>query len=109
MIDNLFSGQFGSPLFSIPGFVSFIIATVLAILDSVGDYYACARVSRVPPPPGHAVNRGILIEGVCTFFNGVLGCGNGTNSYGGNVGAIGVTKVTVTCFKQLHPNITGIQ
>ena len=65
----------------------------MSIFDSIGDYYACAKVSRVPAPPLHAVNRGILIEGICTFFSGTFGCGHATSTYGGNIGAIGLTKV----------------
>ena len=26
-------------------------------IESVGDYYACARLSGAPPPPPHAINR----------------------------------------------------
>jgi nucleobase transporter 1/2 len=65
----------------------------MSILDSIGDYYACAKVTRVPAPPKHAVNRGILIEGICTFLSGAVGCGHATSTYGGSIGAIGVTKV----------------
>jgi solute carrier family 23 (nucleobase transporter), member 1 len=37
--------------------LSGIIATTV---ESVGDYYACAKVAGAPPPPLHAVNRGIF-------------------------------------------------
>lgn len=46
-----------------------------------------------PPPPVHAINRGIGIEGIGTVLAGLWGSGNGTNTFGENVGAIGVTKV----------------
>lgn len=46
-----------------------------------------------PPPPVHAVNRGIGIEGVGCILAGMWGSGNGTTSYSENIGAIGVTKV----------------
>ena len=37
-----------------------MLAGVLAsMVESVGDYYACARISQVPPPPMHAINRGM--------------------------------------------------
>ena len=94
----LFLGQFGKIDFSVSVFLGFLIATFTSILDSVGDYYACASTCRVPPPPSHAVNRGIAVEGFCTAIAGFLGCGLGTTTYGGNVGAIGVTRVT-TYFK----------
>lgn len=46
-----------------------------------------------PPPPVHAINRGIGFEGLGTVLAGIFGSGNGTNTFGENVGAIGVTKV----------------
>ena len=60
--NNLISGQWGGFGYRIPAFVSCLIAKVMVILDSIGDYYTCAKVSNVPPPPPHAVNRGIMIE-----------------------------------------------
>lgn len=88
-----YPGQYGAFGFSGAAFLAFMIATFMSVLDSIGDYYACAKVCRVPPPPKHAVNRGILIEGVCSFLSGTVGCGHATSTYGGNIGAIGVTKV----------------
>ncbi|KAL4232262.1 hypothetical protein ACF0H5_009836 [Mactra antiquata] len=88
-----YPGQFGPIDFSVSVFVGFIIATFTSILDSIGDYYACASMCRVPPIPSHAVNRGIAIEGFCSALAGVLGCGHATTTYGGNIGAIGVTRV----------------
>ena len=65
------------------------------MVASVGDYYACARLSGAPPPPVHAVNRGIGIEGIGCLLAGAWGSGNGTTSYSENVGAIGITKVCI--------------
>ena len=71
-----------------------MLAGVLAsMIESVGDYYACARLSGAPPPPNHAINRGIGMEGVGCLLAGAWGSGNGTTSYSENVGAIGITKV----------------
>ncbi|XP_060599953.1 solute carrier family 23 member 1-like [Ruditapes philippinarum] len=86
-------GQFGSPLFSVSAIVGFLIATLTSILDSIGDYYATAAICRVPPPPSHAVNRGIAVEGFCSMISGLFGVGHATTTYGGNIGAIGMTKV----------------
>ncbi|KAL3863267.1 hypothetical protein ACJMK2_005032 [Sinanodonta woodiana] len=88
-----YPGQFGVPAFSLPAFLGFMLATLTSILDSIGDYYACAGMCRVPPPPAHAVNRGIAIEGFCTILSGLMGTGHATTTYGGNIGAIGMTKV----------------
>ncbi|OWF38213.1 Solute carrier family 23 member 1 [Mizuhopecten yessoensis] len=87
------SDKFGTPLFNTGVFVAFLIATVISILDSVGDYYACARVCNLPPPPRNAINRGIAIEGLCTAISGAVGCGHATTTFGENIGTIGLTKV----------------
>lgn len=88
------AGQFGPPSFNAGVFIAFLIATITSILDSIGDYYACQRMCNVPPPPSHAVNRGIATEGLCTIVAGAIGCGVANTTTGGNVGAIGVTKVS---------------
>lgn len=80
--------------FSSTALVGCLLATVLSILDSVGDYFACARACHVPPPPRHAVNRGLTVEGLCTFLSGAVGCGHATTTYAGNIGAMGLTKVS---------------
>ena len=68
------------------------------MIESVGDYYACARLAGAPPPPSHAINRGIGIEGICSILAGAWGSGNGTTSFSQNVGVIGITKVTVSFY-----------
>lgn len=88
-----YPGQFGIPKFNVGAMVSFMIATIASILDSIADYEACAKISKVPRPPPHGVNRGILIEGIATFLAGTFGIGHGTSTYGGNIGAIGISKV----------------
>ncbi|KAH3861942.1 solute carrier family 23 member 1-like isoform X2 [Dreissena polymorpha] len=85
--------QWGVPTFSVSSFMAMLAATLTSIIESVGDYYACARISGVSPPPSHAVNRGILMEGIGSVISGVIGSGGATTSYSQNVGAIGFTKV----------------
>ena len=93
---SLFSGQWGMPTVSTASFMAMLAATITSIIESVGDYYACARISGVPPPPAHAVNRGIAIEGLGSLISGAVGSGGATTSYSQNVGAIGFTKVSST-------------
>lgn len=50
-------------------------------------------LTAAPPPRVHTINRGIAIEGLGTIVAGLFGTGNGTNTFGENVAAIGVTKV----------------
>lgn len=70
-----------------------LAATLSSIIESIGDYFACAKISNGTPPPPHAVNRGIAMEGFSSIISGLVGAGNATTSYSGNIGAIGITKV----------------
>ena len=89
----LFSGQWGTPTVSAAGVFGMLAGVLASIIESVGDYYACARLAGAPPPPTHALNRGIGMEGIGCLLAGAFGTGNGTTSYSENIGAIGITKV----------------
>ncbi|XP_074640427.1 solute carrier family 23 member 2-like [Tubulanus polymorphus] len=88
-----YPGQWGTPTFSFASFLAMMAATFSSIIESVGDYYASARISLQPPIPAHAINRGIAMEGVGGILAGAFGSGGGVTSYSQNVGAIGFTKV----------------
>ncbi|NWZ87149.1 S23A2 protein, partial [Poecile atricapillus] len=49
--------QWGLPTISAAGVIGMLSAVVASIIESIGDYYACARLSCAPPPPIHAINR----------------------------------------------------
>ena len=85
--------QWGWPTVSIAGVLGMLAGVVASAIESIGDYYACARLSGAPPPPIHAINRGIGTEGIGCVLAGIMGSGNGTTSYSENIGAIGITKV----------------
>ncbi|XP_072722738.1 solute carrier family 23 member 1-like isoform X5 [Ciconia boyciana] len=86
-------GQWGVPTVSLAGIFGILAGVISSMLESVGDYYACARLSGAPPPPKHAISRGIGVEGIGSLLAGAWGTGNGTTSYSENVGALGITKV----------------
>eukprot|EP00794_Sanderia_malayensis_P003770 gene3770-4292_t len=88
-----YPGQWGRPTVHVTGVVGMFAGILASMIESVGDYYACARLSGAPPPPKHAINRGIGIEGIGCIVAGALGSGNGTTSASENIGAIGMTKV----------------
>ncbi|XP_033639542.1 solute carrier family 23 member 1-like isoform X1 [Asterias rubens] len=88
-----YPGQWGIPTITIAGIFGMLAGVIASIFESVGDYYACARLSGAPPPPVHAINRGIGIEGLGCILAGAFGSGSGTTSYGENIGALGITKV----------------
>ncbi|OWF56599.1 Solute carrier family 23 member 2 [Mizuhopecten yessoensis] len=88
-----YPGQFGAPTFSVGIFITYLIPTLVSILDSIADYYACAKIVQAPPPPFHAMNRGLATEGFFSFLAGSFGAGHATTTYGPNIGLIGITKV----------------
>ena len=49
------------PTFSAGSVFGMCAAVAASIVESIGDYYACARVAGAPPPPKHAINRGELV------------------------------------------------
>ncbi|XP_031420402.1 xan_ur_permease domain-containing protein isoform X2 [Clupea harengus] len=88
-----YPGQWGLPTVSLAGVFGILAGVISSMIESVGDYHACARLSGAPPPPKHAINRGIGMEGLGCLLAGAWGTGNGTTSYSENVGALGITKV----------------
>ncbi|XP_047618947.1 solute carrier family 23 member 1-like isoform X2 [Phacochoerus africanus] len=88
-----YPGQWGLPTISLAGVFGIIAGVISSMVESVGDYYACARLVGAPPPPRHAINRGIGIEGLGCLLAGAWGTGNGTTSYSENVGALSITRV----------------
>ncbi|XP_063682266.1 solute carrier family 23 member 1-like [Bolinopsis microptera] len=88
-----YPGQFGTPQVSLGGFIGFIAAVIGGMIESLGDYFACAKLAGAPPPPRYALNRGIMMEGVGCFLTGLCGPGVGVTSYSENIAAIGLTKV----------------
>ncbi|XP_046640676.1 solute carrier family 23 member 1-like [Daphnia pulicaria] len=85
--------QWGLPTVSVAAVFGMLAGVLASAIESIGDYYACARLAGARPPPVHAMNRGIAIEGLGCILAGLWGSGNGTTSYSENIGAIGVTKV----------------
>jgi len=85
--------QWGMPVFGAAAAVGMLAGYVASIVESVGDYYACARLSGAPVPRAETINRGIGMEGVGCLVAGVFGTANGTTSYSENIGAIGLTRV----------------
>ena len=85
--------QWGWPEFGVAATVGMLAGYLASIVESVGDYYACARLSGAPVPDAKVVNRGIGMEGVGCLVAGIFGTGNGTTSYSENIGAIGLTRV----------------
>ncbi|KAI4825628.1 hypothetical protein KUCAC02_021308 [Chaenocephalus aceratus] len=88
-----YPGQWGMPTFSVSSVLGMMAGVLASTMESIGDYYACARLSGAPPPPTHAINRGIAVEGIGCVLAALWGTGNGTTSYSQNIAALGITKV----------------
>ena len=85
--------QWGMPQFGLAAAVGMFAGYLASVVESVGDYYACARLSGAPVPDKKTIDRGITFEGIGCLVAGVFGTGNGTTSYSENIGAIGLTRV----------------
>ncbi|XP_053640253.2 solute carrier family 23 member 1-like isoform X1 [Cherax quadricarinatus] len=88
-----YPGQWGWPSVRAAGVVGMLGGAVASIIESIGDYYVCAKITGAPPPPVSAINRGVGVEGVGCLLAGLIGTGNGTTSCSQNIGVISVTKV----------------
>ncbi|XP_014283866.1 solute carrier family 23 member 1 [Halyomorpha halys] len=88
-----YPGQWGLPTVSASGVLGMLAGVLACTVESISYYPTVAKMCGAPPPPIHSINRGIGIEGFGTMLAGLWGSGNGTNTFGENVGAIGVTKV----------------
>ncbi|XP_077965771.1 solute carrier family 23 member 2-like [Styela clava] len=85
--------QFGLPTFSASTILGMMAAVLPGILESIGDYNATAVVCKENPPPKHAVNRGITMEGVGVLLSALFGTGNATTSWSQNIIVIGISRV----------------
>ncbi|XP_065147853.1 solute carrier family 23 member 2 [Paramisgurnus dabryanus] len=88
-----YPGQWGLPTVSLSSVLGMMAGVLASTMESIGDYYACARLSGAPPPPTHAINRGIAVEGIGCMLAALWGSGNGTTSYSQNIAALGITRV----------------
>ncbi len=75
------------------GVFGMLAGYLASMIESIGDYYACARISEAPVPTGKMISRGLGAEGLGCFIAGILQTGNGTTTYSENIGSIGLTKV----------------
>lgn len=93
--------QWGAPVFKAYAIVPMLGGMLASMIESVGDYFGCARLSGAPPPTPGIISRGLASEGIGVLLAGLVGTGNGTTSYSENIGAIAVTgvgsRVVVQC------------
>lgn len=75
------------------GAVGMLAGYLASMIESIGDYYACARISEAPVPTEKMISRGLGAEGLGCLIAGILQTCNGTTSYSENIGSIGLTRV----------------
>ncbi|XP_046548483.1 solute carrier family 23 member 2-like [Haliotis rubra] len=85
--------QFGTPTISSSGFTAMFIITIVTIIQVPGFYSATASVVELPPPPAHALNRGIAVDGISSVISGMLGGVYSSILYIQSLGVVTVTKV----------------
>jgi len=75
------------------GAVGMLAGYLASMIESIGDYYACARISEAPVPTEKMISRGLGAEGLGCLIAGIMQTCNGTTSYSENIGSIGLTRV----------------
>ena len=64
--------QWGMPVFGVAATVGMIAGYLASIVESIGDYFAAARLSGAPVPTRKVVNRGITFEGIGCLVAGIF-------------------------------------
>jgi xanthine/uracil permease len=61
------------PQFGAAAIVGMVAGYIASMVESIGDYYACARLSGAPTPNKDTINRGITFEGIGCLMAGIFG------------------------------------
>jgi solute carrier family 23 (nucleobase transporter), member 1 len=75
------------------GVFGMLAGYLASMIESIGDYYACARIAEAPVPTSRMISKGLGAEGVGCLIAGIMQTGNGTTTYSENIGSIGLTRV----------------
>lgn len=78
---------------TLAGAFGMLAGYIASMIESIGDYHSCARLSEAPVPTERMISKGLGAEGIGCLIDGLLQTGNGTTSYSENIGAIGLTRV----------------
>ncbi|MGD9580929.1 MAG: uracil-xanthine permease family protein [Vampirovibrionia bacterium] len=82
----------GLPKFSIAFFVATLIAYIISMIESIGDYYSCCYFCNVDEPDKKMISNGLGAEGLGCTISGLFGSFPNT-SYSENIAIIGLTKI----------------
>ena len=88
--------KFGFPTLGsifVAGTFGMLAGYLASMIESIGDYYSCARISEGPVPTEKMISKGLGAEGIGCFIAGLFQSVAATTSYSENIGAIGLTRV----------------
>ncbi|CAO4375010.1 unnamed protein product [Caenorhabditis nigoni] len=85
---------FGPPKFNAALVCGFMASCFAAMIESIGDYNLCAKISKQTRPPPSNTNRAFVVEGVGCILAALWGVGTGITCYAENIAIMSVTKVT---------------
>ncbi|CAD6194593.1 unnamed protein product [Caenorhabditis auriculariae] len=89
-----FPGHFGMPKINAAVACGFVASCIACMIESIGDYGMCARVSEQARPPTSSINRAFVVEGFGCMLAALMGVGTGVTTYAENIAVMHVTKVT---------------
>lgn len=82
----------GAPRFHLGFIIAGLAAYLASMIESFGDYHACANMAGERDPTPKQISRGIGCEGIGCLITSLFG-GFSSTSYSENIGLIGLTKV----------------
>ncbi|KAH7277224.1 hypothetical protein KP509_39G040900 [Ceratopteris richardii] len=85
--------QWGIPTFHWKTGCLMIVASLVAIIDSVGSYHASSLLVAARAPTPGVVSRAIGLEGLTSVLAGIWGIGTGATTLTENVHTLAVTKM----------------
>ena len=95
-IRHMIPFKFGFPKFGsifVAGTFGMLAGYLASMIESIGDYYSCARISEGPVPTEKMISKGLGAEGIGCLITGLFQSVAATTSYSENIGAIGLTRV----------------
>ncbi len=82
----------GLPKWHLGFFLAVLAGYLASMIESFGDYHACAHMVGAGDPTPKQISRGIGCEGIGCLLSGTFG-GFSSTSYSENIGLVGLTKV----------------
>ncbi|KHJ82073.1 hypothetical protein OESDEN_18235 [Oesophagostomum dentatum] len=75
--------------------LGFVASCISCIMEGIGDYKSCARVSHQRTPPSSSVNRAVIVEGIGSVLAALVGIGSGVTTYSENIALMHITRVRI--------------